>query len=376
MGSGEPVAGPFAFVPVGGGPVDRLEHRCGLKRDDVRDPAREAVAFAVLAWLPLLVIGVVQRLVSGAWDPLLGRFEVHVRALVAAPLIFGATHIIGERARHGIDYLTEHAIVPEAQWSALRRLRERTEALRDAWAAEAVLVALSLSLSLLGDGTVRGAPPLRFWNEFVSLPLFRYVVGRMLWRWMLWAFFLWRLSRFDLRLMASHPDRLGGLGPLVGPSSSFGMVVMAQSAATAATWASLVVHAGLPLTALQDEVWALLALLTLIAVLPLLSFMGPLRRLARRGEVTFGGLAARYCTDFERKWIGARPEDLLGTSDLQSLADLGNSFEVVVGLRAVPVPGRLLLRLLVSGALPMVPLLLTEVPMAVLLQRVVKAALA
>jgi hypothetical protein len=376
MGSGEPVAGPFAFVPVGGGPVDRLEHRCGLRRDDVRDPAREAVAFVVLAWLPLIVFGVVQRLVSGAWDPLLGRFEVHVRALVAAPLIFGATHVIGERARHGIDYLTGNAIVAEAQWGPLRRLRERAEALRDSWIVEVVLVVLSLSLSLLGEGTARGATPLYLWNDFVSTPLFRYVVGRMLWRWMLWAFFLWRLSRFDLRLMASHPDRLGGLGPLVGPSSSFGMVVMAQSAATAATWASLVVHRGLPLLSLQDEVWALLALLVLIAVLPLLSFMGPLRRLARRGEVTFGGLATRYCTDFERKWIGARSEDLLGTSDLQSLADLGNSFAVVVGLRAIPVPGRLFVRLLVSGAVPMLPLLLTELPMAELLKRVLKAALA
>jgi len=46
---------------------------------------------------------------------------------------------------------------------------------------------------------------------------------------------------------------------------------------------------------------------------------------------------------FWRKWLrgGAPPDELvLGTADLQSLADLGNSFEVVRNMRAVPVTFR------------------------------------
>ena len=43
-------------------------------------------------------------------------------------------------------------------------------------------------------------------------------------------------------------------------------------------------------------------------------------------------LAARYAREFDRKWLrGGAPADepLLGSGDIQSLADLGNSYEVV-----------------------------------------------
>jgi hypothetical protein len=375
MGDGDPASGPYAFVPRGGGPVDRFEHRVGLRRGDVRDPAREAAAVIALGWLPLLALEVLQRLTAGDWDPLLAHFEVHVRPLVAAPLILVAGAIIGERARHGVDYLVEHAIVPEDRRDDLRRLRARAVALRDSAVVEVGLVVLAVWMALLGARPESDAAPLRLWHTFVSLPLYRYVLLRMLWRWLLWAFFLWRLSRLDLRLLASHPDRVGGLGPLLGPSSSFGMVVMAVSAASAASWATLLTRTDLTVAALRDEATAMVAFAILVAVLPLLSFVGPLHRLVRRGELTFGGLAARYCADFERKWRGARREDLLGTPDLQSLADLGGSYEVVATVRTVPVPGRLLARLAVAGVLPLVPLLLTEVPLAVLLDRILKASL-
>ncbi len=374
MGSRELASGPFAFIPAGGGPVDRLEHRLGLRRDDARDPARQALAFIALTWVPLLVLGAAQRWTSGAWDPLLSRFEVHVRPLVAAPLLFAASAIIAQRARLGIEYLAEHRILPEARWEDLRRLRARVERLRDSVIAEGAVAALALSTSVVAGATAE-ALPLRLWHELVSLPLMRYVTLRMLWRWLLWCYFLFRLSRLDLRLLASHPDRVGGLAPLSGPSASFGLVVMAMSAAAAAGWATLVRGTELRAADLQDEATAMIALSTLLALLPLLSFAGPLRRLARQGTLTFGGLAARYCGDFERKWAGARREDLLGTPDLQSLADLGGSYEVVAGLRPLPITGRLVVRLVAAGMLPLVPLLLTEVPLTVLLQRIAKAAL-
>jgi hypothetical protein len=76
----------------------------------------------------------------------------------------------------------------------------------------------------------------------------------------------------------------------------------------------------------------------------------------------FGRLVSRYTNEFHRKWIqgGAPPDEpLLGSSDIQSLADLGNSFTVVRETRLVPFSLRDVGRLVAVSAVPFVPLLLT-----------------
>ena len=47
----------------------------------------------------------------------------------------------------------------------------------------------------------------------------------------------------------------------------------------------------------------------------------------------------RYVDDFEQKWVlddAACSEELLGAADIQSLADLGNSYAFVRDMRPVP----------------------------------------
>jgi hypothetical protein len=53
---------------------------------------------------------------------------------------------------------------------------------------------------------------------------------------------------------------------------------------------------------------------------------------ARTGNREYGTLAQRYVCEFDAKWLhGGAPADepFAGSGDIQSLADLGNSFEVV-----------------------------------------------
>jgi hypothetical protein len=66
---------------------------------------------------------------------------------------------------------------------------------------------------------------------------------------------------------------------------------------------------------------------------------------------------------------GRGPEDeLLGTGDIQSLADLGNSLEVVKGMRALPITKEALLQLGIITLVPVAPLLLTMMPLKDLLK--------
>jgi len=72
---------------------------------------------------------------------------------------------------------------------------------------------------------------------------------------------------------------------------------------------------------------------------PLLVFSPKLEAAKRKGLREYGTLAQRYVRECDDKWLrGGRPADepLIGSADIQSLADLGNSFEVVKGMRWAP----------------------------------------
>jgi len=89
----------------------------------------------------------------------------------------------------------------------------------------------------------------------------------------------------------------------------------------------------------------------------------------------YGTLAQRYVREFDEKWVrgGAAPDEpLVGSGDIQSLADLGNSFEVVKGMRLVPFTSQAILQLAAATLAPVVPLALTMISLEELLSRVFK----
>ena len=63
---------------------------------------------------------------------------------------------------------------------------------------------------------------------------------------------------------------------------------------------------------------------------------------------------------------------MLGSADLQSLADMANSFEVIRSMRVVPITRDTLVQLVVTTLLPVAPLLLTMISFEELVSRLVK----
>ena len=77
------------------------------------------------------------------------------------------------------------------------------------------------------------------------------------------------------------------------------------------------------------------------------------------------GMASRYVNHFDRKWIrhdNPSGESLLGTADMQSLADLTNSVNVVREMRLIPAGRRILLTLSACTIMPLLPLVLLKYP--------------
>jgi hypothetical protein len=127
----------------------------------------------------------------------------------------------------------------------------------------------------------------------------------------------------------------------------------------------------LAVTAVYPTLALLLLLDGVLFLGPLLVFTDKLWAERTKGTGLYNGLAARYVKEFEAKWLEAtsRTEGLLGSPDLQSLADLANAINVVKGMRWITIGPRLLTIMTVAVVAPLTPLLLFRYPVAELAQK-------
>ena len=107
----------------------------------------------------------------------------------------------------------------------------------------------------------------------------------------------------------------------------------------------------------------------------MLVFMPRLAAARRRGVIEYGALAGVYVMRFDDKWVhsGREPSaDLLGSGDIQSLADMGNSYLVVRDLRPMPIQARDMAALVARLVLPMLPFVLFVVPLKVIVTKLLQ----
>jgi hypothetical protein len=209
-----------------------------------------------------------------------------------------------------------------------------------------------------------------YWLAFVSLPISRFILLRWYFRLFVWYACLWRVSRLRLRLNALHADRAGGLGFLSESVFAFAPVVVSQSAFFALVLGNQIWHGGARLSDFTYRIVAVVAFLMLVVLCPLGFFAGQLMDARLRDSRRYGQLGSHYANAFDTKWLAAgvkASEQLLGTSDIQSLSDLANSYEVVHGTRVVPFGKVTVVRLASFIGLPLLPLTLTMVPLEKLL---------
>jgi hypothetical protein len=365
----------FADFSLLGGPLHRLGCRLGLVRDGTNTTALGLVLGAFL-WIVLFALALVEGLGPVLFSiAAIGR---HVRLLVAIPLLFVCEAFVDPRFTEFVRGIVRSQVVPATARPALESEIARITRWKDAWLPEAFFLVAAVLLALttrkanffdyLSDLAGRSNPPVlgettwtSQWYWMVCIPLFRFLFMRWLWRLVLWCFFLWRVSRLDLRLVPTHPDRAGGLGYLELVHTEFTPLVLAISAAQSASLAQDIALGRMTFDAIYPGVAFILIVDAVLFVGPLHIFSRKLWQCKVKGLSDYGAFAERYVNEFDRKWLGGDPapgETLLGTSDIQSLADLSNSVSIVRDMRLAPVSPSLLMYLAVAALLPLLPLAL------------------
>jgi hypothetical protein len=126
--------------------------------------------------------------------------------------------------------------------------------------------------------------------------------------------------------------------------------------------ASRVLHKGESLLSFKLQIFGFVVLFLVVILGPLFMFSPRMGAAKRKGLAEYGLIAARYVESFQQKWVvdeASHPEELLGSGDIQSRADLGNSYGLVRDMRLVPFGLDDISRLATVTAAPFLSLLLT-----------------
>ena len=390
MKADTPVVGPQEFSLVLGGPLYQLWRRLFLSGPALELLARRMIGIPLVAWLPLLVLTTFQGLVVGhtVAVPFIYDFAVHARFLVAVPILLLAELVVHERIQRVVQQFLKEGLVPAETLPGFRAAIASTMRLRNSLIIEVALAVFAFGFGWAvwrGDtgltnstwfASIEGGHPRAtlagWWYLHISIPMFQFLLYRWYFRLFVWFVFLKRVSRLPLRLTPTHPDRAGGLGFVGSAAHAFVPVIVAQSIVLSAVVGSRIVFHGRTLVSFQYEIAAFLILELLLVLGPPCVFMKTLLDLKRRGRREYGVLASRYTSEFHEKWIegGAPPDEpLLGSSDIQSLADLANSYTVIGEMKPVPFGKETIVQVVGAAAIPLLPLALSIIPADQILQR-------
>jgi len=379
------------FSLVLGGPIFQLFRRTHLEGNHLELLRRRIVVITVFVWLPLLLLTAFASPAGGAGRlSFLRDVEVHARFLVALPVLIGAELLVHLRIRPVVRRFVERRIVLPQDLPRFESAVQSAIRLRNSIPGELGLLLVVYSLGLwfwhnragfdsptwyANSGGRWNLTPAGFWYVFISIPIVQFILLRWYLRLFIWFRFLWQVSRIGLHLIPTHPDRCAGLAFLGKSSYAFAPILFAQGAMLAGLVASRVLYRGESLAFFKLQIGGFIAFFVLAILSPLLMFTPKMAQARRKGLADYGLLAQHYIEGFEQKWVLRDPstsEELLGAADIQSLADLGDSYGLVRDMRPVPFGLDDVTRLAAATAAPLVPLLLTIFSPEELLMRIIK----
>jgi hypothetical protein len=380
-----------------GGPAYRLMQRIGLIVGEGPSVVRRIAAFLLITWVPLLVLSLLEGRAIGETPrgSFLLDFATYARFFLAIPLLFAAEIVVGPRLRRaGLQLVQASFVRPEdlpAVEAAIVRVRSRREALLP----ELIMLGIALigarftfeqlaagssveSWNSLALPAGKGMSLTGLWYHWVAVPILQFFALRMLWRLVIWTLFLRDIARLKLNTVATHPDRAGGLAFLGAAHVSIVIFPFALSCILSGAVGFQAYFEGVSIRSFDLVFAVFLVLSELVCLGPLLLFVPLLTRTRREGLIQYGTLSGTYNRGFEGKWVKAetRPsEPLLGSADIQSLADLGNAYRMTEDMTAFAFNRKQVIQIAIIAALPCAPLVFLVFPLGEVLKLLAGAIL-
>jgi len=375
---------------IRGGALYHFQEVTHLIRPNQWNIGRRIFTAVLVGWVPLVVL----TAMSGSHSSLIALlkdYRVFARVFVAIPLLISGQQLIEERFHLIVRHFTNAGLIRPEDSPKFIAILATIKKLKDAWIPELTLVALGSiggilfvgndlmfdapwSVSALGNSISHSAAGWYF--ELVTQTIYTVLLGLALWKWFLYVFFFWRVSRLHLQLVACDPDESGGLGFLGYSPIAFIPVVIAGSTAVGSVLRYQALHSAFSQESLVMIVVLWIAVVLLIFVGPLAIFGAKLTHLMRVGYLQYGSLSHLHAEQFHEKWIHQRQanmQELLAAPEMIALTGVASSLDRVRAINYVPVDRITLIEVAAAAAVPMLPVLLTQIPMKELLRLILRA---
>jgi hypothetical protein len=359
----------------------------GFEPATMRRRLTKILLLILVTWVPLVCLALLN---GHAWghsvvEPLLADPVIYSRFLFVVPLLELAQVVVETSLGMQMRQFLKSGLVPEEEQPEFLEAQAAVIRRRGSVVAEVVVAVLALAFSFVAQVIVTDGPdhstwervggtitPSGWWYILVSLPILLFFLFRWIWIYLLWAWFLFRVSRLDLELTPTHPDRAGGLGFLGWGLASFSLVLMAVSAVLSGGFAREIIHRGSSLDSLKYHVMVFVVLAIVVLHAPLLAFAGKQARCRLEGLLDFGTLIWRHDRAFDDKWVKSldtSESSLLGSNDVSSLVNLGFAYEHVEKMQLIPLDKKALVVLVLAALIPLIPLVGTTIPLAEILSK-------
>ena len=372
-----------------GGPFYRAQAFMHLIEPGRWNLGRRVAIILTITWLPLVILTAVfspDRLLG-----LLKNYTVYSRIAIAVPVLLIGQFLMDDRSCAIVAHIRNAKLLGGEDLVKVKSLLTTLRRLRDSVFPELLIVAVIIvEIALVGKSKLTIAPDFAVYRDggvarltqagwyywLVSLPIYQFLLALNLWKWLVWSFVLVRLSRMNLRLVATHPDAHGGLGFLGLSAAGFTPIAFALSAAIGGDWRNQILHYGASLSSFKLPAIILFVLMFICALAPLSFFVVRLTLLRKRALLEYGVLAQAHVVDFHDKWFSAREsnrEPHFTAQEVSALADLTIAYGHIRRMRPFPADISTLVGLALAVAAPLFPVVLAEIPFSVIVKGLFQA---
>ena len=372
----------FSLLP--GEPLNRIQAAMGFNPNGRYFFIGRAIVLALLCWGPLAIWAFTHgSAFSGEHDPLLRHFGINVRFLIAVPILILSSVGADKSLQIILQRFVDSGMVRSEDHRHFQEVLDRSCRVFSNFVPWLVIVIIGALLNWFRMGAsiddhemIWAINPIgtsaegsfayaRWWFLCVSSPIFTILLGGWCWGLVVVTLLFARIARMDLDLVATHPDRLAGLGFIKRLPRIFVGFTFSISAVLAGRWAHDLYFHEETLAGLKAPFFAMAGALILFQMLPLLVFSRKLYLFRRNALYQYGLLLTKHGRLVRDRWILGKqiPEDkVLEAQELGPLTDINAVYEAVKDMRAFPIDRDSVLLLLAPIVIPFIPLLLIKMP--------------
>ena len=374
---------------VRGGPFYRAQEALRLLSPDRWNLGRRVIFAIAIGWVPLVLITLLfnPRAVFG----LLTDYTVNARMLFGVPILLAGQPVMETAFRAIVRHIRDAALLTPSDTDRLDQTLLRLIRLRNSVVPELVIVVVAYAKvaetvqtqlmyvrpwGLVGTSVGPHLSAAGWYYVLVSQLLYVLLLLISCWKWLLWCIFLFRLSQLDLQLMPTHPDQHGGIGFLGISPTAITPTILVASAVIGGTWRSQIFREHMHLMSFKIDGIVLLAVVLVVTFGPLVFFVPRLARIRRLGIFEYGTLAQFESKQFHARWIlhrAGREEEFPASPEASTLTDYGSSYQNIEHLQPFPFDQGAFVALVLAVAVPLLPVVLAEVPFATVLKGLLQA---